>query len=167
MVLSILQGRLPRSLYLWWDFCRWDWFRKVFLFTWGAVFLFLSLLFFHGVRFHYNQVLVIFLLSKSSDDFPICFRCFPPFVSLFPFFIINKVHFSITNSFAMIIIRNSSSCSSSITSENKYEIETTSPFNLKVPIKVFKCQVILRKRKEKCKEKTKEKHYSVIKKERE
>ena len=45
MVQSILQGRLPRCLPLWQDFCYWAWFRVVFSFFWDFSSFLLSYLF--------------------------------------------------------------------------------------------------------------------------
>ena len=69
MVPSILQGGLPRCLFLWWDFCCRVSFRKVLSSFWGTLFLFFPSSLFDCVSFQYSQALVIFLLSKLSDSF--------------------------------------------------------------------------------------------------
>ena len=70
MVLTILQGKLPWSLFLLWNFCHWAWFWEAFFFVWRTLFLFS----FHprlpnGIHFQYSRVLEIFLFSKRSDSF--------------------------------------------------------------------------------------------------
>ena len=56
MVPSILQGKLPRCLSLWWDSCSKAWFREVFSFVWDTLFknLFFQLHLYDSVLFHYS-----------------------------------------------------------------------------------------------------------------
>ena len=69
---NILQGLLPRCLFLWWDFCCWAWLTEVFSFDWSILWLF----FFHFclfdyVCFQYSLVLIIFLFSNCFNSFSI------------------------------------------------------------------------------------------------
>ena len=63
MVPSILRGKQPRYLPLWWDFCDVVWFYEVFLFSWGIV-VFNSCLF-DGVCFLYSQVFISFFFFRG------------------------------------------------------------------------------------------------------
>ena len=74
-VSSIIQGGLPSCLFLWWYFYWRVWFREVFSFVWGALFLlFLSSPLSVGIQ--YSQVHVIFLLFKLSRLFKVHFSYF-------------------------------------------------------------------------------------------
>ena len=71
---------------------------RSFLFCLWYSFVFFSFHFwsFDGACFQYSQALVIFLFSKHSDSFPI-WQFHVSVISLFSFFIIILVHFSMPN----------------------------------------------------------------------
>ena len=72
MIPSILQGRNPWCLLLWWDSNYRARFGEIFSFVWDTLFF---ILLFHLSLFNsfrYSQVFVIFLFSKRSDIFLIC-----------------------------------------------------------------------------------------------
>ena len=96
MVLSISQGGLPRSLFLWWDYCCRIWFQEAFSFFWVTSFLFFSFIFLCACFQHF-RVLIIFLFFKHFNLFLIC--QFNSFCWLsFLIFIISMTHFSLPNS---------------------------------------------------------------------